>query len=95
MLLRNIAQKQGRDEHTRRIYRQATIGNQRQIDTARHFGAKNVVLQARNRVKDGIRTRDPRNHNPMLYPTELLSPGRFIIFYFLFAVASRQHGSLL
>lgn len=26
------------------------------------------------RVKDGIRTRDPWNHNPMLYPTELLSP---------------------
>jgi hypothetical protein len=29
------------------------------------------------RVKDGIRTRDPWNHNPMLYPTELLSPLRF------------------
>ncbi len=26
------------------------------------------------RVKDGIRTRDPWNHNPVLSPTELLSP---------------------
>ena len=26
------------------------------------------------RVKDGIRTRDPWNHNPVLLPTELLSP---------------------
>jgi hypothetical protein len=25
-------------------------------------------------VKDGIRTRDPWNHNPVLLPTELLSP---------------------
>ena len=27
-----------------------------------------------NGVSDGIRTRDPRDHNPMLYPTELRSP---------------------
>lgn len=26
------------------------------------------------RVKDGIRTRDPQNHNLVLYPAELLSP---------------------
>ena len=35
------------------------------------------------RVRDGIRTRDPRNHNPMLYPTELHSPLQPIILHSL------------
>jgi hypothetical protein len=35
---------------------------------------KDNSAQLKVRVKDGIRTRDPRNHNPMLYPTELLPP---------------------
>ena len=29
-------------------------------------------------MSDGVRTRDPWNHNPMLYPTELHSPQKFI-----------------
>jgi hypothetical protein len=41
------------------------------------------VMRKQKRVKDGIRTRDPRNHNPMLYPTELLSPLRFPILHSL------------
>ena len=40
--------------------------------------AKTNIKKLKNhfttRVKDGIRTRDPWNHNPVLYPTELLSP---------------------
>ena len=44
---------------------------------------KSICLKALQRVKDGIRTRDPRNHNPMLYPTELLSPLRLTILHSL------------
>ena len=41
-----------------------------QLTTACVIDNENADL----RVKDGIRTRDPWNHNPMLYPTELLPP---------------------
>jgi hypothetical protein len=40
-----------------------------------------IVFFLLKRVKEGIRTPDPWNHNPMLYPTELLPPEKLEVYY--------------
>jgi hypothetical protein len=49
----------------------------------------------KQRVREGIRTLDPRNHNPMLYPTELLSPAQFVILYLLFIICNCENGNVI